>query len=119
MSIPGLCFARGRGAPRSGFLDRHAGERVALLDRVDDLLPAADLAEDGMLAIKPVGRDVGDEELAAVRVRTGVGHRQRPALVLAVLAGAQLVLELVPRPAAAGALGVAALDHEVLNDELS
>src|SRR5690606_578650 len=65
----------------------------------------------GVLAVQPVGLDVGDEELAAVGVRAGVGHRQHPALVLHAVAG--LVLEPVARAAAARALGAAALDHEV------
>ena len=45
---------------------------------VDDVLVllADDLAEDGVLVVKPRGRDVGDEELAAVRVGARVGHRE-------------------------------------------
>ena len=51
-----------------------------------------------------------DEELRAVRVRTGVGHRDRAQRVLTLH---RLVTELVARAAAAGALGAAALDHEL------
>ena len=58
-----------------------------------------------------VGGD--DEELAAVRVRAGVRHRERAALD-PVLVG--LVLELVAGPARAGAGRVTALDHEVGDD---
>src|SRR5688572_2689368 len=90
-------------ASPSGLFDRQRVDRVALLDRVDDVLAAAHLAEDRVLAVEPVGRDVGDEELAAVGVRAGVGHAEAADLVLG-LTGADLVGELVPRAAAAGAL---------------
>ena len=45
------------------FGDRHALERIVPFDLVDDVLAALDLAEDGVLAVEPVGDDVGDEEL--------------------------------------------------------
>ena len=54
--------------------------------------------------------DGDDEELRAVGVRAGVGHRERAADDLVVV---ELVLEGVARAAGAGALGAAALDHEV------
>ena len=64
-------------------------------DLVGDVLAARHLPEDGVLAVEPrgrVGRD--DEELAPVRVRAGVRHRERAALDLVVV---ELVLELVAR----------------------
>jgi hypothetical protein len=82
-----------------------------LVDRVDDVHPGRDLAEDGVLAVEPragIGGD--DEELRAVRVRAGVRHRESAALDLVVV---ELVLELVAGAARAGAGRVAALDHEV------
>ena len=51
-----------------------------------------------------------DEELRAVGVRAGVGHRQRAANDLVLV---DLVLELVARTARARPLRAAALDHEV------
>ncbi len=84
------------------------------LERVDHVHPRRDLAEHGVLAVEPrrgVGGD--DEELRAVRVRAGVGHRQRAADDLVVV---ELVLERVARAAGAGALRAAALDHEVADD---
>src|SRR4051794_8741471 len=39
--------------------DCNTRERVALLHRVDDFLAAAHLAEDRVLAVEPVGGDVG------------------------------------------------------------
>jgi hypothetical protein len=51
----------------------------------------------------------GEEELAAVRVRSGVGHGDCPRGIRGT--GQVLVVEFVPRPACAGAGGVAALQH--------
>src|SRR4051794_13729528 len=56
---------------------------------------------------------VDDEELRAVGVRAGVGHRQRaPDHLVAV----ELVLEGVARATGPATLGAAALDHEVADD---
>ena len=66
---------RGQGG-RGIALDLQRLDHVALLDRVDHVHTFDDLAEDGVLAIEPRRSDVGDEELAAVGVRAGVGHRQ-------------------------------------------
>jgi hypothetical protein len=46
-----------------------------LLGGVDYVLPFEDLAEDGMLAVEPIGDDVSDEELTAVGAGSGIGHR--------------------------------------------
>ena len=75
---------------------------VALLDGVDHVHALDHLAEHGVLAVQPRVGHVGDEELAAVGVRAGVGHRQHAALVAQAVVG--LVLEAVARAAAAGAL---------------
>src|SRR3954451_18656566 len=63
-------------------------------DRVDDVHALGDVAEDRVLAVEPGGGLGGDdEELAPVRVRAPVRHRERAAHDRpAVL----LVLELVP-----------------------
>src|SRR5436190_4127383 len=110
-------------APSSGELDRGdpdrldgpvAGVRLRRPDPIDDVLAAGDLAEDRVLPVEPralVGGD--DEELRAVRVRPGVGHRQRAARDLVVV---DLVLERVARAAGPGALRAPALDHEVGDD---
>src|SRR5215207_181023 len=87
------------------------GARLGALDRVDGLHARSHPAEHGVLAVEP-GRGLGghDEELAAVGVGPGVGHRERTADDLVVV---DLVLELVAGAAGAGALRAAALDHEV------
>ena len=57
---------------------------------------------------------VGDEELAAVGARAGIGHREDAGLV--VFQGRiELILELVPGTAHAGAGRVAALHHEIVD----
>jgi hypothetical protein len=64
-----------------------------------------------VLTVQPrrrLGRD--DEELRAVCVRAGVRHRERAAGDAVLV---ELVLELVTRPARAGAGRIASLDHEV------
>jgi hypothetical protein len=56
-----------------------------------------------------------DEELAAVRIRSSIGHRENARL--AVPQGrVELVAELVARPAGTLSQAVAPLDHEVLDD---
>src|SRR5215208_3794037 len=84
---------------------------LGTFDRVDRLHAGGDLAKDGVLAVQP-GSGFGghDEELAAVRVGSGIGHRERSADDLVIV---DLVLELVAGSAGAGALRAAALDHEV------
>src|SRR5271165_665471 len=94
------------------FLDGHALDLVALLYRIHDVLSTANLAEDRMLAVQPVGRDMGDEELAAVRVRTGIGHRQRTHL-MKIWVAFGFIRKSIPRAAASTPHGIAALNHEV------
>ena len=74
--------------------------------------PVGHLPEDGVLAVQPVGDHVGDEELAPVGVRAGIGHGKGPDLVLVGVA-LDFVLEPVAGAAAAAAFRIAALDHEV------
>jgi hypothetical protein len=45
-------------------------------------LGGGDLAEDGMVAVEPVGLNVRGEELAGVGVGAGVGHAEAAAFVL-------------------------------------
>src|SRR5207237_4505322 len=104
---------------RLGELDALDRRRLARLvvrvprkvcDAVDDVHPVRDSTEDGVLAVEPRARLGGDdEELAAVRVRPGVRHRERPTLDLVVV---DLVLERVARPTRPVSCMVAALDHE-------
>ena len=83
-------------------------------DRIGDVLAARHLSEDGVLAVEPRGSVGGDdEELAPVRIRARVRHRECAALDLVLV---ELVLELVTGPTRAGPLRAAGLDHEVGDD---
>src|SRR5690349_10270267 len=95
-----------------GFLDGYRFELIALLNLVHHILAAGDLPEHGVLAIEPIGDDVGDEELAAVGIGSGVGHGEGADFMLIRIAPG-LVLKFIAGSAAAGAGGIAALDHEV------
>lgn len=68
-----------------------------------------------MFAVEPRGGDVGDEELAAVRARAGVGHGEDAGFAVAE-GFVELVRELVAGTAGAVAARIAALDHEVGDD---
>ena len=57
----------------------------------------------------------GEKELRAVRVRTAVGHGEDAGSVV-VQPGGKLIGKGVTRPALAGALRIAALDHKVGHD---
>ena len=85
------------------------------LDDVDAGLVA--LAEEGVVLVEGVDGLLGDEELAAVGVGSGVGHGQLAGPV-EVQVGIELVVEAVAGIAHAGAGGVAALDHELGNDAM-
>jgi len=75
--VPGSDLRGLRSEERLGGIDDlDAGDLITLLDGVHDILilRAVDGAEDGMLAVKPRGRDMGDEELTAVGAGSGIGH---------------------------------------------
>jgi len=67
-----------------------------------------------MLIVQPRRGGHGDKELAAVGVGPGIGHGKHARLGVLELR-VKLVGEFVARTAAAGALRIAALDHEVGN----
>src|SRR4029079_13980707 len=83
---------------------------------LSDELDARDgVTEDGVLVVQVRRRALGDEPLRAVRVRSGVRHREdaRPAVTKLRM---EFVLEAIARVAATGARRVAALDHEIRDD---
>src|SRR5215207_9166886 len=114
-----------RRAPRLAQLDaldlrrvERAVARVGLhgLDRVEDVHAAGDTAEHGVLAVEPRRLGHGDqEELRAVGVRAGVGHGERAPDDLVVV---ELVLEGVAGAAGPRPVGIAPLDHEVVDDAM-
>src|SRR5262249_58397839 len=74
-----------------------------------------DLAEDAVLVVEPRRPVERDEELAAVGIRPAVRHRQDPRLAVPQLR-AELVREVVARPARTLAEWIAALNHETVDD---
>ena len=90
---------------------------VDLANLGDDFLRSRvrNLTEDGVVVIQVRGRRHGDEELGTVGAWAGIGHGQQEWTVELQL-WVELVLELVARATAAGAGGVAALNHEVIDD---
>jgi len=97
---------------RSLLADRHCNQLVALPNCIDCFLPLSNLAEHGVFAVQPIGRDVGNEKLAAVCVRAGVRHGQTADLMFARIVF-YFVFESITRAAATGPSRVTALDHEV------
>ena len=94
---------------RSDALDRHVLARpVALVaravrDTVDDVHPHRDAPEDGVLAVEPrTLRGGDDEELAAVRVRPGIRHRERAAVTLYSLNSSSNLYPGPPEPVPVG-----------------
>src|SRR3984885_1151977 len=98
----------------SAFLNGHGLQLVALLHLVHHVLAAGDLAEYGVLAVQPIRRDMRDEELAAIGVGAGIGHRERTDFVTIRIA-LGLVFELITGTAAAAGRRIAALNHEVFD----
>ena len=81
-----------------------------MFDRIDHVLAALDLSKNGVLPIEPVGDDVGDEELAAIRIGAGVCHREFASFVELVGRTLSLVFELITGTAKAGACRISALE---------
>jgi hypothetical protein len=99
-------------------LGRLSFRRSATVHLVDYCLPLGDFAEDDVLAVEPAAGHEGDEELRAVGVLAGVGHREQ--VGLGVLQGEVLVLKLLTVDGlSSGSVvvgEVSALGHEVLDD---
>lgn len=110
----------------SDFFRGGAGFRSERFDALHDVprsvLVIGDAPENDVLAVEPFGRDGGDEELASVRVGSGVGHREHAGgtvLQAEVLVGEQAGGALVVDGVTAGTvliLEVSALEHETGND---
>src|SRR6056297_447179 len=95
----------------------HRIHLIALLNSVHDILPLQDPTEYRMLSIQPGSRHMGNEALGAVRVGSGVGHRQDAGNVMLQI-GMKLVLELVPWSSRPISFRASSLNHEVLDDSM-
>jgi hypothetical protein len=87
---------------------------VACGNRIDYLLILRpdDFPEDRMTVVKPGSRYMGDEELAAVGVGTGICHGKYAGFAVSQALG-KLIFEAVTGTAGAGTCRIAALDHEL------
>ena len=111
----GQVFGLGAEKGIGGVEDLNFQDFIALGGGVDGVHALGDGAEDAVFAVEPRGGDVGDEELAAVGARAGVGHGEDagPGVAERLV---ELVRELIAGAAAAGALRVTALNHEIGDD---
>src|ERR1700686_457168 len=85
----------------------------AFRNLLGDVVSFNHLAENCVLAGQPVSIGHGNKKLRAVRVRSGVSHRQLAALVEPVRRSLGLIFKLVARTAKTRAHRVSALNHEV------
>ena len=83
--------------------------RVSRCKRFQNIHSFRQLPEDTVPAVKLVHRNVGDEELGAVGIGTGICHRERSNFVF--MRG-KFILEAIARSAPARAGGVPALRHK-------
>ena len=97
-----------------GIRDGDGLNLITLSNGVHDVLTLGHFTEDRVLAIQMRGRKVGDEELAAIRLRAGVRHAQDTRFAV-LQRWVDLVFKLVARTARARARRIAALDHEILD----
>ena len=90
---------------------------VAASDGVHDIHPIGHMTEDGVFAVKVGCGHVGDEELASIGPRAGIGHGENTGTIV-FEPSVDFVFKAVARSAAACAGGIAALDHELLDDAM-
>lgn len=91
------------------------GHLVALFDGVYDVLTFDNLAENGMMTVQPRTRNVSDEELRTIGVRTGVRHRQCAGAVVAKV-GMEFVFKRITRSSRSISSRIPALDHKIANN---
>lgn len=90
-----------------------SGRRNCLNDLLGIL--SGDLTEDGMAVVQVRGRSNRDEELGTIGAGARIRHSQQEGAVKLELR-VELVSELVAGAATAGTRGVAALNHETIDD---
>lgn len=105
-----------------GFLDtqlfRGSTARAAsLFQLVDGVHAFYHLTEDGVLSVEVGGRSEGDEELASVRSRAGVGHTEKAGLVVSD-GGREFSVVIVSRASGSASQRIATLRHESFYDPM-
>ena len=82
-----------------------------------DILALDNFAKNGVLIVQPGCWRNSDKELAAVGVRSGVGHRE-PARLGVLERRVEFVSERIARSTHARAMGTTTLDHKLRNDAM-
>ncbi|CAD75263.1 conserved hypothetical protein [Rhodopirellula baltica SH 1] len=100
------------GCVDSFFGDANSLHRVALLDRINDVLAFDDFAKHAVSIVEVRLSFMSDEKLRPIGVGTGVGHRQNAGTIMLEL-GMELIFKLVTGSTTPAAFGATALDHEV------
>ena len=90
---------------------------VATGDGVHGIHPIRHMTEDGVFAVKVGCGHVGDEELASIGPWAGIGHGKNTWAIVFEPA-VDFVFKAVAGSAAACAGGIAALNHELLDDAM-
>jgi hypothetical protein len=90
---------------------------VAAGDGVHDIHPISHMTENGVFAVKVGCGHVGDEELASIGPWTSIGHGENAGTIV-FEPSVDFVFKAVAGSAAASAGGIAALDHELLDDAM-
>ena len=90
---------------------------VSAGDGVNDIHPIGHMTENGVFAVKVGCGHVGDEELASIGPWAGIGHGKNTRAIMLEPA-VDFVFKAVARSTAACAGGIAALNHELLDDAM-
>ena len=90
---------------------------IAACDGVHGIHPLGHMTEDGVFAVKVGCGHVGDEELASIGPWAGIGHGKNTRAIMLEPA-VDFVFKAVAGSAAACAGGIAALNHELLDDAM-
>ncbi len=90
---------------------------VAASDGVHDIHPIGHMTENGVFAVKVGCGHVGDEELASIGPRAGIGHGENAGTIV-FEPSVHFVFKAVAGSTAACAGGIASLDHELLDDAM-
>ena len=88
--------------------------RGGIGNRIDDSQLTGHFAKDGVFAVEELCRLVGNEELAAIGIRTCIGHGELSGTIMATMRET-LIFELVSWIAPTRSFGAAALNHEARN----
>ena len=96
---------------------------ISFGDAVHNFLSGDYRTENAVFAVQPRGGNVGDKELASVRIGTGVCHGEDSRTVvfeyeLSFVIPGKLIVELITGTSVTFCRGITALNHKILNDSV-